>query len=84
MDQHQFWGNVTSVAAIIGSLLGYVPAVAGLVALVWYFIQIYESQTARRWLTNRRVRKIAKLRAKLILLEAQHHVQPVLPEDDGG
>ena len=78
------WGNVTSTVAVIGSLFGYVPAIAGLVALLWYFIQIYESRTAQRWMANRRAKQIARLKAKIILLEAAQLVEPVFPPDDAG
>lgn len=67
----QAWiGNIVSVGAIITSALGFVPAVAALVAFIWYLIQIYESVTVQRWLANRRLRKIAKLKARVVVLEA--------------
>ena len=76
-------GNILSAGAIVGTVLGWVPAVAAIVALVWYLIQISESETVRRWVATRRVRKIARLKARVLLMEAQNH--PRLPgpgEDD--
>ena len=64
-------GNIASVAAILGTFVGWVPAIAAGVALCWYLIQIYESQTLQRWLASRRARKIAHLRAKIVELEAR-------------
>lgn len=74
----QAWaGNIISVGAIAGSWLGHIPALAAIVALIWYLIQIYESLTVQRWLANRRVRKLARLKARVVMLEAQS--QPLLP-----
>lgn len=62
-------GNVISAGAIITSFMGWVPGIAAIVALVWYLIQISESQTVQRWFAARRQRKLASLRAKLLKLE---------------
>jgi len=67
--------DVVSAAAIIGSILGYLPYFAALAGLVWYCIQIRESKTVQHWLENRRMvqraKKIAKLRAKEKVIVAE-------------
>lgn len=67
----QWVGNVFSAGAIISTVLGWAPAIAAIVALCWYLIQIFESDTVRRWVSDRRIRKIARLKARVILMEAQ-------------
>lgn len=68
-------GHTLSGAAIIGTLLGYFPAVAAAVAMLWYVVQLYESRTVQRWLQSRRLRKIAKLKIEMARLEALELVQ---------
>lgn len=65
------------LGTIVTSFLGWLPPTAATVALIWYFIQIYESHTMQRWLLNRRTRKLARLKARVILMEAQG--KPALP-----
>lgn len=78
---NQWVGNVVSVGAIVGTFMGWAPAIAALVALLWYCIQIYESATAQRWLMSRRLRRIAKLKAQVLLLEAHNRMPPLMPPD---
>ena len=73
-------GNLFSGGALVATWAGLLPTIATLVAssvaLIWYLIQIHESETVRRWLANRRTRRIAKLRARLIVLEAKSPPPP--------
>lgn len=74
----QAWaGNIFSIGAIAGAIVGYLPTAAAIVGLVWYLIQVYESATIQRWLAARRSRKIARLKARVLMLEAQG--KPLLP-----
>jgi len=92
MGQHDnfatWFGNAISGAAIVGTIAGWLPSIAAIVALVWYLIQIYESATVQRWMATRRHRRLAKLKARVILMEAQGK-PPLLPfqsqdrRDDG-
>lgn len=75
--------NIVSTGAVAATILGYVPAAAALVALIWYMIQIYESATVRRWLADRRVRKLARLKARVIMLEAQSRAALPMPSNFG-
>lgn len=69
--------DTVSAGAIIGTLLGILPAAAACGAFVWYLIQIYESRTFQHWINNRRTiwraRKLAKLRAqeKIVLAKIE-------------
>lgn len=76
--QINLWlGNSLSIGAIVTSFMGVVPGIAAAVALIWYLIQIFESATAQRWLATRRNRKLARLKARVLMMEAQQ--QPPLP-----
>lgn len=75
-------GNIISVGAIFGSILGWLPGIAAFIAFVWYLIQIYESVTVQRWLAGRRLRKIAHLRAKIVVLEALNQLPPLDEKTD--
>lgn len=78
-----YWlANIFGTGSIIASVLGYLPALGASVALIWYLIQISESNTVQTWIKNRRVRRLAKLKARAILLEAKLK-QPETPSDFG-
>lgn len=84
MDQHNafsYWlGNGTAAAAIVGTLLGWAPAIAAIIAGGWYLLQMYESKTVQTWVRDRRIRKLAKLKANAIMLEAKlHQAETPLP-----
>ena len=89
-DNHslsQWVGNGVSVGAIVSSWAGYLPTIAAVVAsfiaAVWYIIQIYESATVQRWVALRRTRKLALLKARVILMEAQGK-HPLPGPESGG
>lgn len=71
--------SAISTAAIVTSLLGWAPAFGAFVAAVWYMIKIYESATVQRWVHNRRARKLARLREKVLVLEAKYLAQLPTP-----
>jgi hypothetical protein len=75
-------GNVVSGAAIFGSFLGWLPGIAAFIAFVWYLIQIYESATVQRWLAARRLRRIAALKAKIVVLEALNQLPSLSEKTD--
>lgn len=39
--------DVASVGTILGTIIGYLPAVAAFVSIVWGLIRIYETQTVQ-------------------------------------
>lgn len=72
-----FWdhwmGHALSLMAMLGAMLGLLPAIAAGLAAVYYVIQIYESVTVKglitRWRTYRTTKRVKKLRAELKRLE---------------
>lgn len=55
-------GNVTrfgvdliAAGAMLGTLLGSLPPLAAGFAMIWYGIQIYESETVQNWLRRQKV-----------------------------
>ena len=62
-------GHSLSGAAILGTLAGWFPPIAAFVAFIWYSIQIYESKTVQDWFHARRAKKIARLKARLHVIE---------------
>lgn len=78
--------NVTSGGLVVSTVLGWAPALAAIVGLIWYLIQIYESTTVQRWMATRRVRKLARLKAQVVMLEHKTHApfpQPNKPDEPG-
>jgi hypothetical protein len=74
-----YWlGNLTSAGAVVSALIGFLPALAAAIALVWYIIQIYESDTVKTWRVKRKIQRIARLKARLLMLESKP--APLPPE----
>jgi chromate transport protein ChrA len=65
-------GNGASGVAIVTTIFGWLPPAAALIAFVWYIIQIYESATVQKWIRSKRIRKIARMKAQVLLMEAQN------------
>ncbi len=63
--------SIISTAAILSSALGWAPAFGALVAAIWYCIKIYESATVQRWVQGRHHRRLARLKARVLMLEAK-------------
>jgi hypothetical protein len=45
-----YTADLGALAVMLGSFLGVFPAIAGFLATIWYAIQIWESDTAKRFL----------------------------------
>lgn len=73
-------GNGLSLGAIATTMLGLTPAVAAIVAIIWYSIQIYESATVQKWVAKRRLRRLARLKAEVLMLETK--IVPLPPDVD--
>ena len=73
MDNFWDWvgylGHSLSGTAIVGTLLGWFPPVAAVAAFVFYTIQIYESRTIQRAIARHRALKIARLKARIQVIE---------------
>jgi hypothetical protein len=70
--------QATPVVAIVTVIVGWLPPITAFVALVWYMIQISESKPVKRWRHRRAAIKLARLKARVMMLEAK--TLP-LPED---
>jgi hypothetical protein len=42
-------GDSLSMGAVLGSLVGFLPAIAALFTVVWTGLRIWESNTVREW-----------------------------------
>lgn len=62
-------GHIVSLFAIGGSLFGLIPAIAAILAVVWYGLEIWENKTVQRMIRARRLRKLVRLRAASVALE---------------
>jgi len=82
---NQWVGNIFSAGAIVSTAMGWLPAIAAAMGGLWYLIQIYESATVQRWVATRRIRKIARMKARVMMLEARHRapLRGLDPLDDG-
>lgn len=63
--------DVGAGGAVIVTILGYLPAVAALLGILWYAILIYESRTVQHMLKRRRLRRAARRRHKAHLVSGQ-------------
>ncbi len=72
-----WFGNGASLGAVGLALIGWLPPIAAVIAVIWYMIQIYESNTVQGWIRSRRTRKLARMKARVIMMEAQN--KPPLP-----
>lgn len=74
-DYLAWLGNGGALATIAGTILGLLPPLAALAAVIWYLVQIYESKTYRDWrderLRRKKERKIARLKAKQKVVAAE-------------
>lgn len=68
-------GHLLSIGVWLAALAGFIPAIAALLALIWYMIQIWESDTCQKWVEERKLRintrRLAELKAKQKVLSAE-------------
>jgi hypothetical protein len=48
LDLDHLFAHVASLGAIFATVVGWLPAIAAFVAVLWYIIQIWESKTVQR------------------------------------
>lgn len=48
------FGHVISTGAVIGSVAGWLPPISAFVALIWYLISIWETETVQGWVRRLR------------------------------
>jgi hypothetical protein len=64
-------GDVSSIGLLIGTILGYLPAIAAGFSIIYYCILIYKSQVFQKWLKRRRLRRSLARRAARQRLDQQ-------------
>ena len=42
--------DTASTVTVVGALMNWIPAVAGIITIVWYTIRIYETKTVQGWI----------------------------------
>ena len=60
VEQAKAVGDIVALTGTVAVVVGYLPAVAAFVTIIWTLIRIYETETARRlldWLVGL-VRKV--------------------------
>lgn len=65
--------DTLSAGAILASFTGWLPPLAALVAVLWYIIQMWESETVRGWLHRHNIVKRRRSRNKR---RSHHKVHP--------
>lgn len=53
VDHAKHVGDGISLAASLGALAGWLPAIAALASLIWTLIRIYETKTVQGWVKRR-------------------------------
>lgn len=61
--------DLGAAVAILASLVGYLPPIAAVLAILWYLLQFWESRTLQSWMQKRTQRKILRLTAQLAALQ---------------
>lgn len=51
--------DTASTVTVVGMLMNWIPAIAGIITIVWYTIRIYETKTVQGWL-HKKVDRHAK------------------------
>ena len=57
--------DIISGLAIAGTIVGFLPYIAAILGMIWYVIQICESNTVQVWWQTRKIRKKTRLMARL-------------------
>lgn len=78
------WGHVVAIGSWLLTLAGFLPSLAALVGVVYYVIQVYESNTCQKWLEKKRqtrkTRRLARLKAEQKVLVAEIDALEVVRE----
>lgn len=53
MSKHAIMADLGAIGAILGSLAGYLPPMAALIGILWYALQIWESDTVQHLRSRR-------------------------------
>lgn len=50
--------DIVSISTVVGTIAGFLPAIAALFTIVWTIIRIGETRTFRRWLAAKQAIKV--------------------------
>lgn len=64
-------GNLLSISAIAGAVMGIVPPIATVASLIWFCLEIWESETVQKWI---RLHRHKKRRKRVAHRKGAHHV----------
>ena len=56
-EQLKLAGDAISIGTVLGTIAGYLPAIAALVTIIWTGIRIWETATVQRFLKKFRQRR---------------------------
>lgn len=76
--------QIPPLGIVLATLAGTIPTIAALVAIFWYGILIWESNTVKRWRLARAHKKLAKIEAERTMLLSLLKVTMDTPEDKSG
>lgn len=65
--------DILSAGAIIGSMMNLLPPLAALIAILWYAVQIFESDTVQGFFRHRRLHRLHRLRVHRRKRPVHHH-----------
>ncbi len=51
-EQAKNVGDALSIAGVVATLAGWLPAVAAFLSIVWTLIRIWETKTIQRWVSR--------------------------------
>lgn len=74
LDSVKHWLDWLSGLTVASAIVGILPPLVAIFGLVWYCIQIYESQTFQAYTSKRREAKMMRLRAILANLEIKNEL----------
>ena len=62
--------DLAAVGTVAATIVGWLPSIAGLLSVVWFCIQIYESRSFQGWLSRSKDRRISRLEDRLHSMRA--------------
>lgn len=62
--------DLTAAGTVVAAFVGWLPPIAGLLSVVWFCIQIYESRSFQGWLSRSKDRRISRLEDRLHSMRA--------------
>jgi hypothetical protein len=79
--------DIISLGAIAGTLMHFLPPIAAVLAIIWYCLEIYESETVKHYFArrHRRLRRAHRKRWRRVSAThmAQHAEHPLHDQAEG-